>query len=80
MTVFHNLQDNLELLICNDCLVVMYLGIAHLDFCICFQIKEEEAWRIEFYERVLRPRERCLGNVRFCGELFKLKVGYPVVL
>ena len=41
---------------------------------LLFQEQEKKEWIIELDYRELKNRRRTLGNIRFIGELFKLKV------
>ena len=43
-------------------------------FLSLFQEKEKKEWLEELDYRELKNRRRTLGNIRFIGELFKLKV------
>jgi len=46
-----------------------------LNFLVChFQEKERKEWKEELDYREMINRRRTLGNIRFIGELFKLKV------
>ena len=44
------------------------------DSVINLQVEEEKKWQEELAQRRHKTKKRSLGNIRFIGELFKLKV------
>ena len=49
-----------------------------MEFVVFFKEKERKEWLIELDYRELKNRRRTLGNIRFIGELFKLKVRHKL--
>ena len=50
-----------------------------MDLFLFFKDAESKLWKAELDQREIMNRRRMLGNIRFIGELFKLKVSLAVL-